>query len=54
MHPSIITDLSMVAALCVEDIYRYLSKLSKPRLLGNVYSLNPITFNYNIYEITDT
>ncbi|MDU2002787.1 ThiF family adenylyltransferase [Streptococcus salivarius] len=54
MHPSIITDLSMVAALCVEDIYRYLSKLSKPRLLGNVYSLNPITFNYDIYEITDT
>lgn len=53
MHPSIITDLSMVAALCAEDIYRYLSNLSKPRLLGNVYSLNPIKFTFDIYKIDD-
>lgn len=50
-HPSMITGLSMVSAICASDILNYFSKVVPCKLENTVYSLEQETLNFRIMRI---
>lgn len=50
-HPSMITGLSMVSAICASDILNYFSKVSPCKLNNTVYSLEQESLTFRVYTI---
>ena len=53
MHPSMVTDLSMIGALCVDELVRFISGISKPRLINHAYGMDPVNFIFRPHSLDE-
>lgn len=53
MHPSMVTDLSMVGALCADEILRFLTGISDLRLKDHAYGMDPVNFIFRQHSLDD-